>query len=511
MHYMLTHSGMHAYNGNPNKRRQENKLVKKVAKKINKNLNNTNINRKLMKGIVKYGEKAKGRNGRAKTRKIGPGIPTKFGPTLKYLSLVKNPIHTVWPAKITDMHNQPSYCLNDYYISNNGVAVEGTYDDIYDAYGVVVYLTYGPNGSGQINNVPYQVIMVPTGSSGNPILDSDGNVFRQLTALYDDLLDQVNSMRLVAAGLRINSLIDVSTDSNSQYVTGFRPFQLELADFEKWIAGGSGSSIDNYLLTTNQTALYYNKSGAASRYDPFQDPDQLKYYTPGMLSDTNDEDQFNTHYLKFPGIYVTFSEAIAFDVGLLKVDKNTVNVIAKQKEFRRQQAIMYETLPNSNLNNNLHNVDQLSNDMINLKIDGDEIKSDKQESKTNDNIIDLYYSNGKYYRVHERKQVKADNDGSYIFPIKLEVKFWFEATVEYPSILLVTPSPMDRNFQQVVFWAKDKANFPLTSDGHSFKPLNWVNKRFGNPKRVKRSSQWVSNMVRSTRQGANDIARAFYR
>lgn len=650
--YNLTHKGMHSLNGNMAqvqvkvKRKRKNK-GKRTQVVIKPSVLDRTRNRGKQRGYNKN------KNFRQRLQSINQlRLNTIPRESVRYLNVVKNPIHCVVPAKIPDPSSKITYCFSSYTMQTGDLEVVQPWDDTAEepnAVALLLYLTYGPSEYPTAERLAWTLLTIPIAATGIPICENitSFDVPGIKPTNYEAILNLINSIRLVGAGIRIKSATEVSTSSTDQFCRRFIAGQLRLGDFEAWTTPDAFIPIGDIILNTLNWQEYGNSQGASSRYDPFQDKyAQMKFYEESSLTSSDDFAAFNTHDINFPFVYVEFNNPIVPVLG------NATSVATKYKlsrafnnnqqptparqmarierkirenikhkaenklkcEIQKQTQLMsdlvihtddhkidtdiqqmmnkynddskddelssYDTandlIPtyklankqlnqssvslfvndnlNNNNNNNNNNISNNNNNAKNIsnfnkniqnlsvnnkvsnisKINSDNIinnnSNNNSNNNNNNNIDDINNYNtinsindfsdtnqldhDKPRRVIRPSNIKiplAETTISYTFPIIVEAKWWLEATLVQPTVLIAMPSPVDPNWDTLYTWLCSTVNFPRVSDGHSFKPFiaktgKFLKRNFGSPKRINKSFNYIGAMGRSFKNGLSDLS-----
>jgi hypothetical protein len=201
---------------------------------------------------------------------------------MDFLEALVDPFGADQPARVPDIERLNSVCFRD---ALEIAAPTNTFDGT-SINGVVLFISYGYTqmqnqfcGS-SVGQSLYHFGIAGIDANGNPVLNTglyDAAVSMNYTNIvgigadgtfnFDDSLAQ--SMRLVAAGLRILPAIEVVTDTtvpyNSYYISG----QLTGTELFEWF-NASGYDIRTLLKNSPYSEVYGNNDGTCNRYDPIQ-------------------------------------------------------------------------------------------------------------------------------------------------------------------------------------------------------------------------------------------------
>lgn len=431
-----------------------NKIVKKIENKVaSKMYKNVNFSKQI-------------------------SFPTFSIATKIFLEAVGNPCHYFGqPPRVTDLSRDVSLPLFDTTVFTGGIAFEQPCDEASQATGLFIYSTYGPTsiigGGGSENG--WTTYYVPVLASGRPVVNTTNGIPHVIkTDNYDAIWILANSIRMVAYALRVTPFIEMTTDTSTQHVNNYFPCQMRYSDFTKWYNPDSATNIGSVIQNSQGFwGKYENKDGASSRYDPFQDPYlQLKYYDQEFLQAAGNSEDFGMEHLRFPGIYIVFTQAIEPVEVVEDMSKNDVfGLTIVDGQYKLQPNA---TIPLPKPKRHIHDIDEKKN-------------------------VDA--------------NVGANIQGLWSFPIRLELRIFLEATIQCPTPLNPTPSPIDINWNAVHPYIT-KHQPPLWSDGHSFKSSwKWLNRevfRHVTPKNVRKAGKYGANMIRAGKQMYGDLSGAYY-
>jgi hypothetical protein len=409
----------------------------------------------------------------------------------EYLFAVVNPIHVMEQPRVPDFYSDKTMPMFDYYVADNGVelTIERSGVDAYQ--GVLFYPTYGPVAVNGEAASAWQLIIVPIDVNGLPIKDVGSSApYYEGSANYDSIWNLLGSIRPVSYGLRVNSLIDMATVADTQFVANAYSFQMRFVDFNSWFISGT-TDIATYILNlVNGYGRYNNQQGASGRFNPVQDPYMLlKFFDKDFLENNQSSnfETFNTENMLFPCIYVEFQ---------LPMNTVSADLMQRRKHTLRKNKIIYDK---KHVDTQL-----IQQNYVDSKI---KMKSDELHRQLNDEYLihDVISEESK----EEEKKVETDGPYTFTFPLKLEARWFFEGTLLQPTPLKPTPSPSFRGWESVVFDLHNTLAYPYWSDGHSFSNILKLAKKYITPQNVVKASRYTANMISSGRQAYGNIMNAY--
>jgi len=466
---------------------RENKAMLQQLQSVQKKLNNS------IQNPSSYTNKARGSKKFLSSNFVD--FPFSLA-TRRYASLVKNPIHSRQPEKMPDLNTAPSLTFSDYIITMGATTIDiETVTPVTSCEAMIFFLTYGPtgllNGSvGDFAKYPWRVFAVPINSSGEPIKNDNGTVIRptiMTNANTNAILALVTQMRLVAAGIRINSMNELTTDSDSQYVESFIPGEMTLRDFEFWYYADPPFDITASVLQAGNSGVFKNSQGAAARYMPLQANQGFlsSYYESGVLTSTADSNNWNAEQLYFPYIYVKLHQ----DAAITTMSLDGYKPIFNTNKVKKQQQMMQNFME---LNDPERKYEEMSSSPI------EHVYLEKRLSNGNSILVPKDVGTPVVYHI--------------TFPIRLEVKYWCECQVAIPTPLNISPSPSEQNWDRFIWWLHQKANFPRFTDGHSFTGLINRGARFARKnltrRKVRNGFNYATGMIGDVRTGLSDLSGA---
>lgn len=453
--------------------------------------------------------------------------------TQQLASLIKNPIHSKYPKPFTDANTQASFLLQDYMSHIGGFTVLTDFPEVTtefpQAHGVFLYFTYGPTawnyeyGTGPSVERAYRMWTIPLSSTDTPILNWTGTKYIPqyfTTTNYTTIRELCAAMRMVSAGFRVNSLVEVSTDSSIQFVQRFIPGQMRLVDWERWLDQNvlTPTSIDPYILSNPLRDTYANHQGGASRYNPFQQTwAQTMYWEHDALSSNSDEQSLNSHMLYYPYIYIKFN--IGVEVSTLSEtsislpnNKNDLAFAAQVKsgktgQLKQKLLEKYNADQSENKSESFH---ELDDDDVVFTTKTVTVATIKNKHGKSQNLIIKEQIDGKS-SVTDTPWIRK-----YVFDfLSLEIKIWIEGLLNQPTALISWPSPSDMLWEKFVWWMSSRSNFPLVSDGNSFngvikKAGKFAKKNF-NPRGLNKAVRYSVGMIGASKKGMTDIQTALMR
>jgi hypothetical protein len=243
--------------------------------------------------------------------------------TENYLNAVVNPFDADEPCQVPDLSTESSICLRD-----NGETSGLTYTDATEIYGICCFLFYGysgfknayagqdQNGQDAVNTVygvgyffidATGVVILPqatnteygvwTPNNYQTIMGSAANVNTNNSL--------VTSIRPMAAGLRMLPTIEQVTDSSKTYISYVIGGQISPAELSSAIT--NSYDVRTMLKNTPDSEIYGNNAGVCTRYDPFQNTDQLTYPTLPRLID----DSWGRDPIRMPCFVAQFSQGVS--------------------------------------------------------------------------------------------------------------------------------------------------------------------------------------------------------
>lgn len=502
-HFMLTHKGMHSYNGNLAAVVVSGKGKKKVQISLKKQLAAKKIRKRQIRKKIT-------------APKIVPKVRRMFKSPInninmrEYIALVCNPIHNTRAIQIPNFDAKPSYPFADYTEKGNGLSLYVDWDDgttPVDLRGILFVFRYGP---GELtidqNNLAWGTYAIPVQDNGTAI-HYTGTTWPVLRpTLHDEIWQLTNAIRLVSYGMRVKSNIEIVTDTSAQYVARYYASQILQGDFETW-AGQNETSIVDYLAASPVFETFSNAQGASARWNPCQDVDALlRYYPISNLIGSTDTGPLSTHGYYYPCIYVEFAQLISA-VPIASKPKHISTIgIKHEKELqiakeREQVHKMMERLALSEIKDNDDDDIKSLSSKLSYKTDTNKYKNINVSAQ---NFVDINVSK----RINN---VRAEQTLTYAIPLYMEFRYFLEGTLIEPSPLIGTVLPIDKDFYHHYAWLATETNkqtsqslCPLVSDGFSFKNVAKALKMI-NPHNVRRGFQWAGGMARAMNDGVGDL------
>lgn len=476
-----------------NKIVNENKQTLNYVRSINNKLKKSNTPQiRTKKGVKSYVNKNLGfRNIMSNASSINQFQPF----TRRYASLLKNPIHSNRPCKLPDLNTNPSLTFNDYIVTLGNTTIDiATVAASPVSQAVIFYFSYGPTGllleaTGDHALYPWRVFGIPINSSGQPIKNDNGTVLTptiMTNANTNAILALVTQVRLIAGGLRVNSMNELTTNTDTQFVESFVAGQMKLKDFESWYVPGN-KDITPFILQQGDNAVFKNAEGASSRYCPFQaNHDYLtSYFEDGVLTSTADNNNWNSEQLYFPYIYVKMHE----DADVTTLDMKDYRPLFNKNQEKKQEEMFTRLIRRE------------------LKED-----DDFEDSPPVEHVFVEKVLNGRTILVP--KNVGDPVTYHITYPIRLEVKYWTECQVAIPTPLNIAKSPSEPNWDRFMWWINDSANFPRFTNGHSFNGFIRGATRFARKnltrRKVRNGFNYATGMIGDVRTGLTDLSNSLY-
>lgn len=528
VNYLLTHKGMHAYNGN---------MAMQVFKKKKFKKRNKQPKLLISKPINNIKKRFKPKNKPKLKQYIRKPVAQTNQSLIEFTNwynLVCDPIHTQYPVKVPDPISTQTHCFCDFNMVDEEISLNLSWDDTQtpnECDGVVLYMRYGP---GEITNpqlYAYSVYCIPVDAGGYPILSnvSGVSVAQFQPTLYDQTWGVIDACRMVSMGMRVNSKVGISTDSTSQFVTKFFSFSMKSSDFEAWVYGEDEdlAPLVEMIMSCQDHQQFDNSGGAAARYNPLQNVNQqLAFYQQENLITTEDDGFFDTHGMTFPGIYVKFNNPIpANGLGMLEkqlniliadlenIDPDNDNLKLQNEISRLRKLIACNNAKTKPINRNSKNIahDKHTPHLQKLTRHRKINKYAVLQKQIDELTLRLGVNEFKSVDDEEKEQ-KVQNLGeeitiNYVFPITFEARFWLEATIKLPSMFIAYPKPIDPAWSAnlgAVVARQDKC----TSDGHSFKKIFNKSVKLGKQavKGYKAGRKFAGGMASNVRAVASDLA-----
>ncbi len=234
--------------------------------------------------------------------------------TLAFVKAVMSPIMADEPAQVPDLESSDTLCLTDYNevsrpLNNNAASAPGllvwlrahestVYTNLVSPGGLVYSVCYAfcdanglllPNtATGKFDEyVPSNILTIQGGSTITPN-----------SAL-------VTGLRVFAMGLRILPTVEFVTDTSVTYVVRFTGGQISMQELGSCYA--NSANVETIIRNSSCAETFANNEGVCSRYNPFQNENQLRMQN---LEDClNTAQSFSFH--KMPAIFMRFSANIA--------------------------------------------------------------------------------------------------------------------------------------------------------------------------------------------------------
>jgi len=481
-------------NNKNNKKITNVKGVRTIVKEDKAILNQLSaLNKKMNKGRLTANAKRK----RAKFKQGGRQYPNFVR---DYVFAVCNPIHTMSSPRIPDYFNHNTISLFDEFIADENLTISINRNVVETFQAALFYVTYGPvyadQGVDQPNIYAWQIWIIPIDGNGQPMVDVVANqTYVQPTVNYTSIWDISVGARMVTYGFRINSLIDMATDSSDQFLAILYSFQYQFADFKSWLGGGT--NITNYIVNlTDGYGRYNNQQGASARFDSVQDQYLLfKMYDRDFLEagQANNE-VFSSDTMRFPAIYVRFQQPISTALTMLS-GQNKKKVVIDKSELNL-------------LKNNIKGMDELITNCESSPFDhiiNDDKLCQKDEKKEDEEILTFRRTS----KGLEQIGLSVPAPYTFILPLKFEARFFVEAVLAVPTSLRPSPSPVYPKFDNIIMLTNNKNICPYWSDGHSFKNvMKWLSKNI-TPKNVTRAGNYTAGMIRAGTGAYTNIMNAY--
>jgi hypothetical protein len=234
--------------------------------------------------------------------------------THNYISAVVSPFDATNPAQIPDLNSDNTLSIRD--------AIEGstpTNETASALSGALFWISFGYSYNqatyGEIPGLLYSFNWLALDSNGLPILNASGKYAMGLFQNYPTICGSstsvlakdalMQSLRVVACGLRILPTIEMVTDPSQLYCRYIIGTQLSSSDIASAITNASNF----FTLAKNAPSarVFSNNVGCSSRFDPFQ---------TDFITDMRDISQFYSNTIRWdairlPSILVNFSAPIA--------------------------------------------------------------------------------------------------------------------------------------------------------------------------------------------------------
>lgn len=532
--FMLTHKGMRAYNGNAMMVYKK-KPQKKPSKK--EQIMAIGVDPNAIKNAKNYVKRKSMRPPRVKRY---PAVPRFIRETMWLRNLIMNPIHSERSAKLTDANKTNTTTFADFTILDGGInftiSVSDTLSTV--AVGVMIYLTYGPvefgTQSTSSSSAAWRLAMTPINNDGKPILmqtPSANGTYAYEGNNHDQIWTLAESVRMVAAGLRVNSMVSFNTTTDTQFVTKFQAGQLRLADYETWLNGNT--SLAAILNSSTGWQRYSNTQGASALYSCLQKPDLWKFFEKENLY-FNAEPQAGlvTSNVYYPYVVAYFNEPITPTLTVIPKGVDPIEFVAQMNssginQWNKKKVRVAETKQRLLLKNQKGEISNATTNASTINYTNDDSKEKlqfvdvknkqfvveteekyEQDHQIDEKTIECKLINGRLVPINTVEAIVAS---TYTFALTVEAKYWLEALPLQPTVIQSNPSPSDPNWEKFVWMMQDISNYPLVSDGHSFgdKLIRWGRKNV-NPNGVRKASKYIGGMVRSGKAGIADIQQAFY-
>jgi hypothetical protein len=230
-----------------------------------------------------------------------------------YISAVVSPFDATQPAQIPDLNSDNTLSIRD--------AIEGstpTNETADSISGALFWISFGYSYNqatyGQSSALIYAFNWLALDSNGLPVLDASGEYFMGSFQNYATITGStttvlaksalMQSLRVIACGLRILPTIEMVTDPSQVYCRYIIGTQLTPSD----IASGIANTQNFFTLAKNAPSakVYANNEGCCSRFDPFQ---------ADFVTEMRDLSQFYSNTIRWdsirlPSILVNFSAPI---------------------------------------------------------------------------------------------------------------------------------------------------------------------------------------------------------
>lgn len=497
--FMLTHAGMHSYNGNPNPKKQTNIIVNIPKKKL-KRKNKYPAKRKKALAIINRNMPSRAMP--IARRFSNPNADSIMSKAMRdYVQLVCNPIHNTRSVQIPDYNAKPTYPFSDFRERGNGFTVTIGWDDgdpaPPNARGVLLVLKYGPGDLLWLEtDVAYGVATILIDDEGRPIHRNETNWPIEKGVLEDQIWNLIDSTRLVAFGMRVKSNVEMVTDTNSQFVARYHAGQIKQGDLEEYLSNTSEDGIIDILASGPVYQTFGNAQGASARWNPCQDDSALyRFFDLGTLVSAGDNGVLATHGYYYPCIFVEFHQTIdPVLVGLSLVNKPKTKLCERWTKVLDKQRLRKNAK------------DRLEKFLDNQKDDDDDIKS--VSSKFSKISIDHNIKNIK----NNIKNLGDANSYTYDIPLYAEYRWYLECQLNEPSPLVGTIIPLDINFHKHYAYLARESNkqtavskAPLISDGFSFGGKLMKGLKMINPENTRKAFNWAGGMAREINAGVGDL------
>jgi hypothetical protein len=477
-------------------------VVKKKKNNKNKNRNTKNV-KTLVKQVKNEVKQVKKFNKNIKVRKYNQKQLRISRASMEFLKCVVNPCHYLGCPRIPDLSVDMSMPLFDTLVLSQGISFGiSQMDSPIPAIGLYIYSVYGPNRpSGSENEQSPQLgwvtYMVPVDSSGLPIMHSTLQFpVWYPTDNYETIWGLAATARMVSYGFRVTPLNELVTDYTVQHISNYYPCQMRFSDWYAWIQPTNTISIGSFIESSQgYWAKYENKDGASSRYNPFQDPYiQMKYFDRDYFEAADQYEDFATEHYRYPGIFIVFSQTIN------PVAIPSFNYMVEKKGWID---LGHTIIPKHF--QTLFNKEEVKT------MDDDDVKSNVSS------YSNIRFNDNK--KIEDKSKTKVGHGVDvgqayiYTFPLKFEIRLFIEATLQNPTPLYPTRSPVDMNWNDIhPFIVVNQP--PLWSDGHSFKSnWNWLKKnvfKHVTPQNVIKAGRYTANMIKAGKQAYGDMTAAYY-
>lgn len=237
--------------------------------------------------------------------------------TLNFVKAVVNPILAEEAALVPDLEAADSLCLTDYIEISR--PVNGTASAVR---GILIWLrvhesdlyTSSVQTSGFVRYI-YSLNYAFTDANGVMLPDSVTGKFYEvvpmnIVKIQGDVepsvsLALVTGLRLFAMGLRVLPTVEYVTDSTVNYLVRIIGGQLSMN--ELYAAKIGSLNVETIIRNSSCAETFANNEGCCSRYNPFQNEQQLRMQS---LEDClNSAQSFGFH--KMPAIFCQFSNSTA--------------------------------------------------------------------------------------------------------------------------------------------------------------------------------------------------------
>jgi hypothetical protein len=234
--------------------------------------------------------------------------------TLAFVKAVANPIMADEPAQVPDLEQADTICMTDYNETSRPVNNTGAGQS-----GLLVWL--------RVHESPFYTNNVASGASiysyCYAFLDSNGLMIpNSVTGKFEEVAPAnlatiqggggitpnnalVTGLRLFSMGIRVLPTVEFVTDTTVTYI--IRAIGGQVSMQELGSAYTNALNVETIIRNSACAETYANNEGCCSRYNPFQNEQQLRIQS---LEDClNTAQSFTFH--KMPAILLRFSGTIA--------------------------------------------------------------------------------------------------------------------------------------------------------------------------------------------------------